>query len=259
MKIAILYICTGKYEVFWKDFYESIESSFFKNNEKKYFIFTDSNKIKQNDKITIINKECRGFPNDSLFRFDMFLEVENEMSEFDYVFFFNANMLLLENVGFEIFPNEKFKGLIGVTHPMGSKYKKFPSMYTYERNKKSKAYIKKENKPYNYFMGGFNGGSVVEYYLMVKECSRNIHSDFDKNIIAIFHDESHLNKYFSQNQVHILPTDYGYPEGSNLPFDMKVIIRDKTLIDEDFDKHKKESKYKRLLRYIEQVYRALTW
>ena len=41
-QIAILYICTGKYVVFWKDFYQSFEKKFLKKSEVEYFVFTDA-------------------------------------------------------------------------------------------------------------------------------------------------------------------------------------------------------------------------
>lgn len=257
--IAVLYICTGKYKVFWDDFYNSTEEFFFKNDTKHYFVFTDDKEFEVSDNVTIIEKECKGFPHDSLFRFDMFLEVEKEILNYDYVFFFNSNMMFLKIVDSEIFPNENYKGLIGVIHPMGYKYRNLPSMFTYERNRKSLAYIKKEKKDFKYYMGGFNGGSVVEYYEMVKECSKNIHIDYDNDIVAVFHDESHLNKYFSSVNVHSLSSAYGYPEDGKLPFEPIIIIRNKLKFDKYFDKYIKESFVARLIRYKQQVYNAITW
>lgn len=51
MRIAILYICTGKYNVFWDGFYKSSEKFFLKDEaEKEYFVFTDNMDLCQ-DKI----------------------------------------------------------------------------------------------------------------------------------------------------------------------------------------------------------------
>ena len=41
-KVAVLYICTGKYDVFWKDFYISYEKYFLPDCEKHYYVFTDA-------------------------------------------------------------------------------------------------------------------------------------------------------------------------------------------------------------------------
>ena len=60
LKIAILYICTGKYDVFWKEFYRSCEQYFLPNSNKNYFVFTDSKELydeKNNDKIFKIYQE----------------------------------------------------------------------------------------------------------------------------------------------------------------------------------------------------------
>ena len=43
--IGILYICTGPYVLFWKDFYESFEKNFLPSYEKKYYVFTDAEEI----------------------------------------------------------------------------------------------------------------------------------------------------------------------------------------------------------------------
>ena len=45
LKIAILYICTGKYDIFWQEFYQSCEKNFLLNCQKEYFVFTDANHI----------------------------------------------------------------------------------------------------------------------------------------------------------------------------------------------------------------------
>jgi hypothetical protein len=260
MKIAILYICTGKYSLFFNSFYSSCENYFFKDiSHKTYFIFTDSDSIKNSNNIKIYYRECRGFPADSLFRFDLFLEIENEMLGFNYVFFFNANMLFVKPVGLEILPSINYQGLICVLHPSSYKFRHFPMMYTYERNKKSLAYVPFENKKYYYFMGGFNGGSIPAYFNMVRTCSHNIKKDLENNIIAIYHDESHLNKYCNSKNVHILTPAYGYPEGKKLPFDPFVIIRNKELYDAFFKLKSNKSIIGRLKKAYLYIYNAIIW
>ncbi len=94
MKIGILYICTGKYSIFWKKFYSSMEKNFIVDAEKHYFVFTDSPDIefeKENRRIHRIYQEDLGWPNNTLMRFHMFLKQEKELVNMDYLFFFNAN------------------------------------------------------------------------------------------------------------------------------------------------------------------------
>jgi hypothetical protein len=62
---------------------------------------------------------------------------------------------------------------------------------------------------------------------LIKDIDRNIDEDFSKNIIAIWHDESHLNKYLLGKNIKISVTEYGYPEGIGLPIKLKIIILEK--------------------------------
>ena len=41
-KVAALYIATGRYTVFWPEFYESAEKYLLKDCEVHYFVFTDA-------------------------------------------------------------------------------------------------------------------------------------------------------------------------------------------------------------------------
>ena len=50
MKAAILYIATGKYTVFWKEFYESFEKNFLPQTKKTYFLFTDAKALPFSDR-----------------------------------------------------------------------------------------------------------------------------------------------------------------------------------------------------------------
>ena len=62
---------------------------------------------------------------------------------------------------------------------------------------------------------------------MIKDIDRYIDEGFSKNIIAIWHDKSHLNKYLLGKNIKILGTEYGYPEGTGLPIKPKIIILEK--------------------------------
>jgi hypothetical protein len=139
MEIAILYICTGRYNQFFPDFYRSSEELFMPNADKTYFVWTDDDHLADGlDDVRVIHKECAGFPADSLFRFDMFLQAENTLKTFDYIFFIQSNAMFLKPVGNEILPDDS--GLsMGI---WGGKMLKRPvCLYPYERNKKSLAYV----------------------------------------------------------------------------------------------------------------------
>jgi histo-blood group ABO system transferase len=79
-----------------------------------------------------------------------------------------------------------------------------------------------------YFAGGFNGGTSSEYLKMAKSLSDNIENDYSRGVIAIWHDESHINRYFIDNPpTKILSPSYCYAESWDLPFEKKLLALDK--------------------------------
>lgn len=258
MKIAILYICTGKYSGFWRDFYTSSQRFFLNDIEKHYFVFTDDNEIKKSDNVTVIYKEYRGYPLDTLLRFEMFWSVKEKLSAYNYIYFFNANMLFVDNVGVECLPDINDGGLVALIHP--ALYNKPARFLPYERNKKSLAYIPHKKQIYTYYMGSLNGGITEIYLDLVKKCMDNIQIDYDNGIIAIVLDESHLNRYLFDHKVLGLSPSYGYPEGYNIPFHKKILMLDKVKVDPSFSIHpSSESFVNYAKRKLIRLYRILFW
>lgn len=228
MKIGILYICTGKYSVFWKDFYLSMEKNFVIDSEKHYFVFTDNPNIdfeNTNSKIHKINQKDLGWPDNTLMRFHIFLQAEDKLMLMDYIFFFNSNLLVQNIITANDFLPSDSNNLTATIHP--GFYNKKRSSFTYEKNKRSTAYIKKDQGEH-YFAGGLNGGKTINYLEAIKIMRANIDIDIKNKIIAVWHDESHWNKFLiERSDLKILPPAYLYPEGWFLPFDPIILIRDK--------------------------------
>lgn len=228
MKIGILYICTGKYSIFWKDFYLSMEKYFIPEAEKNYFVFTDAENIdfeKENPKIHKIYQENLGWPGNTLKRFHIFLKDENIYSNMDYLFFFNANLLILEEIKADDFlPNEEER-LVATIHP--GFFNKKRSKFTYDDNIKSTAFVNKKEGKY-YFAGGLNGGKTKDFINAMKEMMKNTETDSNNGVVAKWHDESHWNKYLiNKDYIKKLSPSYLYPEGWKIPFPKIILIRDK--------------------------------
>ncbi len=195
-KIAILYICTGKYQVLWKEFYESFEKLFLTSCSKDYYVFTDADSIEyeqDNHRIHRIYQEALPWPYPTLLRFKMFLKIEKELKSYDYIFFFNSNaearMQITEEM---ILPRKEFKeSLVMVKHPS---FNWSVLNNPYDRNFHSKAYI-----PYGlgkvYIQACILGGTSKAFMRMTKTISDRIDRDLKKDVIALWHDESYVNRY----------------------------------------------------------------
>ena len=253
-RIGILYICTGKYDVFWKDFYLSSEHFFMQYPDyiKHYYVFTDSEHLydeENNSNIHKIYQENLGWPNNTLKRFHMFLQIkESLLEETDYLFFFNANLLFTATVNEEVLPPNNSNGIVGTLHP--GFFNQANTNFTYERSNKSTAYIA-IGEGEHYYAGGLSGGRTKEYLKLCEHLKNQIDEDELNKIIAVWHDESHINKYFFNNPPHTLSPGYLYPEGWSIPFEPKIMIRDKS--NPQYGGHKfLRKKENRIIRFIKK-------
>lgn len=221
-KIGILYICTGPYIVFWKEFFLSFEKYFLPSIEKHYFVFTDSNKVYCSDtcnRIHIINTKPAPWPLPTLMKFHLFLSVKNDLLKCDYLYQSNANIVCRKIVKEEDFlPNPDMnEHLFFVIHPGFTKKK--PKYSPYDRNSKSMAFVPYSNKNI-YVFGAMNGGTSKAYLQMITELAENIDIDLKNNIIATWHDESHINKYVCTHQNYkLLSPSYCYPVGFDVKYE----------------------------------------
>jgi len=101
---------------------------------------------------------------------------------------------------------------VATIHPGYYNWKKHKQPLPFETNKSSTAYIDPEKAKY-YFCGGFYGGKTSEMLKLFEMNMKNIYKDLENNYIAVWHDESHTNKYFNDNTpTKILTPDYCFPE-----------------------------------------------
>jgi hypothetical protein len=145
----------------------------------------------------------------------------------DYLFYFNANMSFRRNITEKmILPDHVHNpsNLVAVIHPCH--YNRNPDDLIYDRNPNSTAYIQCGNGK-NYFQGCLSGGATREYLKMCEVLKKNIDKDEENGIIALWHDESHINHYFLSHPPKELHPGFAYPENMKVPFTKLIVQLDK--------------------------------
>lgn len=218
MKIGVLVVATNKYIKYTFPLWESIKTHFLKNHEVKMFVFTDKPDVPAGT--VRVEQAHMEWPKTTLLRHHIFLNNRAVLEEMDYLYYSDADMLFVDTVGDEVLGD-----LVATTHP--GFYNKPRHEWSYETRPESTAYIP-PHEGRGYYCGGFNGGKKDVYLKMGETVRANIDADAAKGIVAVWHDESHWNKYLTRHPpTTILSPSYCYPESWNIPFHKRLLALDK--------------------------------
>ncbi len=226
-RIALLSINIGNYIKYWPEFYLTAKKNFLAEFDRHYFVFSDHDHIEfetEND-VSLIHQENLGWPGNTLYRYHMFLGIEEQLKEYDYIYFANANLIFTKRVWVEILPEKDQKYVfVRRDRPYLINEKRQP----YEDNPHSTAYVDYTSNDL-YVRGGFNGGIGDAFIQMCKSIRDNIDADDKKGIVAVWHDESHITRFAidHRNEAKILSPGYLYPQGWVMPYPKKILMRAK--------------------------------
>ncbi|XP_046949671.1 histo-blood group ABO system transferase-like [Lynx rufus] len=110
-----------------------------------------------------------------------------------------------DHVGVEI-----LSPLFGTPHP--GFYGAAREAFTYERRPQSQAHVPRDEGDF-YYAGGFFGGSVAEVLRLTSACHQATVVDWAHGIEAVWHDESHLNRYLLDHKpTKVLSPEYLWDE-----------------------------------------------
>jgi hypothetical protein len=228
MKVAIAFIGTSKYLNFLPNYYEKIHENFLPNTDKTFLVFTDGEGEFPED-VKIYQQEHLEWPYITLTRFEILNKAKEEIAKHDWLVFLDADTLVVNKILEEDFFSDK--PLFGVWHPCHNlgmpPHNKIPGAF--ETNPLSLACVDMSigSYPLVYYQGCLWGGKTPEVLNMIDELESRVKKDLENDVIAVWHDESHLNKYFIEHkdQVNILPPEYAYPEvfAGYCDFDPKIV------------------------------------
>ena len=220
MKILILTIATNKYIQFVERLYDNIADNFLKGHDMECLLFTDHD-VEASSNVRVSKIEHEDWPMPTLKRYNYFVKEKEYISQFDYCYYFDIDMGIVQEVGDEVLSD-----LVGTMHP----YQTFSpkEQRTYDRNPNSLACVNRGDEGDYYYAGGFNGGSTKEFLKMSEVIADRVTKDLEKDVIALWHDESHMNRYLIDNPptLSLTPT-YCFAEeqigNKDYPYQPKII------------------------------------
>jgi histo-blood group ABO system transferase len=211
-KIVLHLIATGKYERFLQGIIESARNHFLNQHQLKFVVYTDCDHILNSDDLDVITIriEHEAWPGPTLKRFHFFSLAEEIIKSSDFSFYIDVDSKFIREVDFDdLGISQDFKGNIGTLHPGY-----YGQSGTPERRPLSTAFISPVKRN-SYFCGGFFGGSSDQFFQLIIANRQNIDTDLSNGIVAIWHDESHLNRYFFDNPpLSVLGLGFSCPEES---------------------------------------------
>ena len=215
MKVAITFIGTNKYLDFLPKYYENIEKYFLPNSEKTIFAFTDGELNDTPDNLKVYHQEHLEWPFITLKRFEIINKAREEIEKHDWLVFIDGDALPVTTITEEEFFTDK--PLFRVHHPchfLGMEpHTQAPGAY--DQNPDSEAYVDtSKGLPEVYYQGCFWGGKVPNVCAMIDELEARVNRDLEKDVVALWHDESQINKYFLErlDMVHTYGPEYAFPE-----------------------------------------------
>lgn len=205
IKVGLLFICLNPpYWPYIKNVIEDCKKNFLNRRgvELDFFLWSDIPEATYG--ATVFPTEPIQWPLPTLMRYHLFLQQEEKLKKYDYLFYLDADMRVVAPVNEEILGD----GITAAQHPMYALRPQYQAPF--EPNPQSTAYFK---KPQFYYAGGFQGGKTKSFIKAMKEMRKNIDKDFVNNYMARWNDESHWNKYLHKHPpVIVLSPSYIYPD-----------------------------------------------
>lgn len=220
MKICILTIATNKYIQFVERLLDNIEENFLNGHEIECLLFTD-HEVESSDNVRVCQIEHEPWPMPTLKRYNYFVKEREFISKFDYCFYFDVDMGVVDKVGDEVLSD-----LVATMHPYQSFYPK--EQRSYDRNPQSLAYVPVGEEGEHYYAGGFNGGFTKRFLEMSEVLADRVTKDLENDVIALWHDESQMNRYLIDNPPTLsLTPSYCFAEemigNSQYPYEPKIV------------------------------------
>ena len=239
--IGVLSIATNIYINYWRDMAYSFDACAQESDGVVLHVFTNQvNEVEQIRKdlknVSVVAHKIPNYkwPEATLLRYQIFDAAAEDLSE-GLLMHLDADMIINRSPLETIYKASATSSICLVSHPGFWRPKGFVQkakfyrknvavllndlrmkfivggLGSWETNKQSTAFVQRRFRR-EYVCGGTWFGERQSFLKMVSELSRNVTADLEQNRIAVWHDESHLNSWASQNAHITLEPEFCYVE-----------------------------------------------
>ena len=225
--IVVLNIATKKYLEYWKQLVLSAEENTVQRDNVHFWLFTDKPyeakmyaKNFSNLTIDVFEIPSLGWPEATLFRYEIFLEQVSKAEASIFVYL-DSDMLITKSPWDVIRGNLSTSEICLVEHPGywrphgGERIIcylrnprlllsdclllfKYGAVGKWEERNSSTSHVSRHLRK-KYYCGGIWFGHQNAIRKMIDQLSFNVQEDTNRGIMAIWHDESHLNQWAANN------------------------------------------------------------
>lgn len=255
--VGVVTVATNRYIDYWYEMALSADRHLFPGHPVVLHVFTDRAadvRAMSGDLANVIVNpvpiEALGWPEATLLRYEVFDSHGSDLQQ-DLLMHLDADMLVARDVGPELEPAAWPGGIALVRHPGYRRpsllqrmslyageprlamsdsyaYAKNGAIGSWETDKRSRAFVPRGIRKV-YVCGGTWFGLRTAFLSMVHELAVRTRADFDEGVIAVWHDESHLNWFASGHRTALLGSEYCFAPGFANLSDLtpKIIAVDK--------------------------------
>ncbi len=246
-KYGYLSIATNQYIDYWKSMIESASTVFKLEDQVSFFVFTDQEDYCREVaakypllNISVIEIDSLKWPEATLLRYRLYSK-HAHLFNAEILCHIDADMLFLANPFNYLTPNEWINGVALVSHPgyfrvqgSGTPFRqalkdfyrvvRIGGLGTWETRNQSTAYVKRKNRSV-YVCGGSWMARHEEFIRLVSNLNSSTDADLLNGVVAKWHDESHLNRWASENRFTLLNPSFCYDSSYKWLENLPEIIR----------------------------------
>jgi len=226
--LGILTVATNIYIDYWHKMVLSLDKKLLHGQNCVMHVFTDQPEKAKLIEAELINLQVSihiippyAWPDATIRRYEIFSMFASEINE-KVLMHLDADMLVMQNIFQDVTSIAQSNSMMLVAHPgfwnkkitIKSKLKCYLKgsnfqAGSWENRKESEAFVDYKLRK-TYVCGGVWAGRRANFFAMTDKLSDAVMKDRDNGVMAVWHDESHLNKWASENEYLELSPIYCY-------------------------------------------------